>query len=76
MDFSEIAVLPGLTRTGYYQPDGTFADWQSRLIGALRPRSNSLRSGYTTQVLEDVPSLAVGKLPTSARQLSKLPTVH
>ncbi len=56
-----------------YQPDGTFADWPSGLIGVLRPRLNSLRSGCTTQIREDVPSLAVGKLPTSARQLSRFP---
>jgi hypothetical protein len=36
LDFSGIADLPGLTRTGHYQPDGTFADWQSRTKSVSR----------------------------------------
>ena len=36
LDFSGIADLAGLTRTGHYQPDGTFTDWQSRVKSVSR----------------------------------------
>ena len=43
--------VPALMRTGHYQLDGTFTDWQSRIDRrSPAPGSNLLKSRYATQV--------------------------
>ena len=68
--------VPALMRTGQYQLDGTFTDWQSRFDRHSPAPGELAEVGVGDSGPENSSSLAVGKLPTSAGPLSKLPTVR